>query len=129
MKALSFAFFTLLISASSFAGDLDLELEKKLNTIKEEIYHQEQESTALNISIIKRKKALDSLLLKRQILAEETALQHVIRNLEDRLAHNDYSADEEDRILDAMNTLLEVSAEDGEDAINRFFNDHKDNRE
>ncbi|EPZ52043.1 hypothetical protein M902_1893 [Bacteriovorax sp. BAL6_X] len=129
MKILSIAFLTLLISVNSFAGEFDLELEKKLITIKEEVYHQEHDSTSLDISIIKRQKALDSLLLKRQILAEETALQHVIRSLEDRLAHNEYSADEEDRILDAMITLLEVSAEEGEDAVDRFFNDHKDNRE
>ncbi|MGI4994005.1 hypothetical protein ACRXCV_15305 [Halobacteriovorax sp. GFR7] len=127
MKAFLFALFALLISASPFASDL--ELQEKLNTIKEEIYDQEHQSAAFDITIIKRQKALDNLLLKRQILAEETALQHVIRNLEDRMAHNEYSADEEDRILDALNTLLEVSAADGEDAIDRFFDDHKDNRE
>ncbi|MFG1493489.1 hypothetical protein [Halobacteriovorax sp. ZH4_bin.1] len=127
MKAFLIAFFALLISASPFASAL--ELQEKLNIIKEEIYDQEHQSAAFDITIIKRQKALDNLLLKRQILAEETALQHVIRNLEDRMAHNEYSADEEDRILAALNTLLEVSAADGEDAIDRFFDDHKDNRE
>lgn len=127
MKAFLIAFFALLISASPFASDL--ELQEKLNIIKEEIYDQEHQSAAFDITIIKRQNALDNLLLKRQILAEETALQHVIRNLEDRMAHNEYSADEEDRILAALNTLLEVSAADGEDAIDRFFDDHKDNRE
>ncbi|WP_412471988.1 hypothetical protein [Halobacteriovorax sp. RT-1-4] len=129
MKALLVILSALLLSASTFAGNVDSELEERLNTIKNEIYHQEQESSALDIVILKKQKSLNNLLLKRQILVEETALQHVISKLEDRLDYKDSSSQEEKEVLETLNILLELSTDERQEVIDRFYEDHKDNRE
>ncbi|WP_412470931.1 hypothetical protein [Halobacteriovorax sp. RT-2-4] len=129
MKTLLVILSALLLSASTFAGNVDSELEERLNTIKNEIYHQEQESSALDIVILKKQKSLNNLLLKRQILVEETALQHVIGKLEDRLDYKDSSSQEEKEVLETLNILLELSTDERQEVIDRFYEDHKDNRE
>ncbi|MFG1500005.1 hypothetical protein ABMA70_07310 [Halobacteriovorax sp. XZX-3] len=129
MKTLLVILSALLLSASTFAGNVDSELEERLNTIKNEIYHQEQESSALDIVILKKQKSLNNLLLKRQILVEETALQHVISKLEDRLDYKDSSSQEEKEVLETLNILLELSTDERQEVIDRFYEDHKDNRE
>lgn len=106
----------LLFGFSSQALDLD--------TIEAEITQLENGSVSLDQSIFERQKVLDQLFAKRAVQGESTELDYVLGKLQDRLEYGNNSL-EEVRIIETMDTLLELSIEERQLVIDRFFQDNK----
>ncbi|AYF45648.1 MULTISPECIES: hypothetical protein [unclassified Halobacteriovorax] len=109
----------LVLMAGAYSHATDLE------KLGEEIYQLEQQNKSLDESIFERQKILDKLYEKRTVQSETTELDYVLNKLQDRLDYGNNTLEEEVRIIETMDTLLEISIEERQEVIDRFFKENK----